>query len=166
MAFKDRGGEASVAQVSLKDMIGPLLAVVLLIAGASPAAAQITIPLPGSGGGGIQIGPQQEQQQQQRAPDQNRTYGGSVSIRVLGAAYGRNCAGNVSTNVTDDLARQCQGRDYCVYRIDARQIGDPRPGCAKEYQARYMCRDGGNERYASANPEASGQSVVLDCRRQ
>ena len=166
MAFKDRGGEASVAQVSLKDMIGPLLAVLLLIAGASPAAAQITIPLPGSGGGGIQIGPQQEQQQQQRAPDQNRTYGGSVSIRVLGAAYGRNCAGNVSTNVTDDLARQCQGRDYCVYRIDARQIGDPRPGCAKEYQARYMCRDGGNERYASANPEASGQSVVLDCRRQ
>ncbi len=166
MAFKDRGGEASVAQVSLKDMIGPLLAVLLLIAGASPAAAQITIPLPGSGGGGIQIGPQQEQQQQQRAPDQNRTYGGSVSIRVLGAAYGRNCAGNVTTNVTDDLARQCQGRDYCVYRIDARQIGDPRPGCAKEYQARYMCRDGGNERYASANPEASGQSVVLDCRRQ
>ena len=166
MAFKDRGGEASVAQVSLKDMIGPLLAVLLLIAGASPAAAQITIPLPGSGGGGIQIGPQQEQQQQQRAPDQNRTYGGSLSIRVLGAAYGRNCAGNVSTNVTDDLARQCQGRDYCVYRIDSRQIGDPRPGCAKEYQARYMCRDGGNERYASANPEASGQSVVLDCRRQ
>jgi hypothetical protein len=153
------------AQASLKDMIGPLLAVLLLIAGASPAAAQITIPLPGSGGG-IQIGPQPEQQQQQRAPDQNRYYGGSVSIRVLGAAYGRNCAGNVSTNVTDDLARQCQGRDYCVYRIDSRQIGDPRPGCPKEYQARYMCRDGGNERYASANPEASGQSIVLDCRRQ
>jgi hypothetical protein len=153
------------ARVSLKDMIGPLLAVLLLIAGASPAAAQITIPLPGTGGGGIQIGPQPEQQQR-TTPDQNRYYGGSVSIRVLGAAYGRNCAGNVSTNVTDDLARQCQGRDYCVYRIDSRQIGDPRPGCPKEYQARYMCRDGGNERYASANPEASGQSIVLDCRRQ
>lgn len=147
------------ARVSLKDMIGPLLAVLLLMTGALPAAAQITIPLPGSGGGGIQIGPQQQQQDQ-------RYYGGNVSIRVLGAAYGRNCAGNVSTNVTDDLARRCQGLDYCVYRIDARQIGDPRPGCAKEYQARYMCRDGGNERYASANPEASGQSIVLDCRRQ
>jgi hypothetical protein len=152
------------AQASLKDMFGPLLAVLVLIAGASPAAAQITIPLPGSGGG-IQIGPQQDQQQR-TVPDQNRSYGGNVSIRVLGAAYGRNCAGNVSTNVTDDLARRCQGLDYCVYRIDARQIGDPRPGCAKEYQARYMCRDGGNERYAAANPEASGQSVVLDCRRQ
>ena len=157
------------AQVSLtqrlpRGIVGPLLAVLLLITGALPAAAQITIPLPGSGGGGIQIGPQQEQQQ--RPPDQNRYYGGSVSIRVLGAAYGRNCAGNVSTNVTDDLARQCQGRDYCVYRIDARQIGDPRPGCAKEYQARYMCRDGGNERRASASAEASGKSIVLDCRRQ
>ena len=79
--------------------------------------------------------------------------------RVLGAAYGRNCAGNVSTNVTDDLARQCQGRDYCVYRIDALQIGDPRPGCAKEYQARYMCRDGDNERHASASrPQAPALS--------
>jgi hypothetical protein len=153
------------AQVSLlKDITGPLLAVLLLLAGASPASAQISIPVPGSGGS-IQIGPQQ-QQQEQRVPDQNRYYGTGVSIRVLGAAYGRNCAGNVSTNVTNDLARQCQGRDYCVYRIDARQIGDPRPGCAKEYQARYVCRDGGNERYASANPEASGQSIVLDCRRQ
>ncbi len=148
------------AQALLKDITGPLLAALLLLAGASPAAAQITIPLPGSGGG-IQIGPQPDQ----RNPDPNRYYGG-VSIRVLGAAYGRNCPGNVNTNVSDDLARQCQGRDYCVYRIDVRQLGDPRPGCAKDYQARYMCRDGGNERYASASPEASGQSVVLDCRRQ
>ena len=149
------------AQASLKEFIGPLLAVLLLAAGAWPAAAQISIPVPGSGGS-IQIGPQQDQ----RTPDQNRYQGGGVSIRVMGAAYGRNCAGNVTTNVTDDLARQCQGRDYCVYRIDARQIGDPRPGCAKDYQARYICRDGGNERQASAGAEASGQSIVLDCRRQ
>ena len=152
--------QVSLTRASLRSIVGPLVAVLLLVAGASPAAAQINIPVPGTGG--IQIGPQPDQ----RVPDQNRYQGGGVSIRVLGAAYGRNCAGNVSTNVTDDLARQCQGRDYCVYRIDARQIGDPRPGCPKEDQARYICRDGGNERYASANPEASGQSIVLDCRRQ
>jgi hypothetical protein len=151
-------------QASIKGIIGPLVAVLLLAVGALPAAAQITIPLPGSGGG-IQIGPQQ-QDQQPRYQDQNPSYGGGVSIRVLGAVYGNNCAGNVSTNVTGDLARQCQGRDYCVYRVDSRQIGDPRPGCPKEYQARYMCRDGGNERRASASAEASGQSIVLDCRRQ
>jgi hypothetical protein len=149
------------ARSSFKDIAGPLLAVLLLVAFASPVAAQISIPMPGTGGS-IQIGPQQDQ----RNPNQDRYYGGGVSVRVLSAVYGRNCAGQNNTNVTDDLARQCQGRDYCVYRIDHRQIGDPRPGCAKNYQARYICRDGGNERYVSANPEASGQSVVLDCRRQ
>lgn len=150
------------ARASIKGIIGPLVAALLLAAGTLPAAAQISIPLPGSGGS-IQIGPQQDQPRYQ---DQNPSYGGGVSIRVLGAVYGNNCAGNVSTNVTSDLARQCQGRDYCVYRVDSRQIGDPRPGCPKEYHARYICRDGGNERRASASAEASGQSIVLDCRRQ
>ena len=149
------------AQASIRVIIGPLLAALLLAVGVLPAAAQISIPVPGSGGS-IQIGPQD----QPRYQNQNPTYGGSVSIRVLGAAYGGNCPGNVSTNVTGDLARQCQGRDHCVYRVDSRQIGDPRPGCPKDYRARYMCRDGGNERHASAGAEASGQSIVLDCRRQ
>lgn len=151
------------AQASTKGIFGALAAALLLIVGALPAVAQISIPLPGGSGGSIQIGPQQDQPRYQ---DQNPGYGGAVSIRVLGAVYGNNCAGNVSTNVTGDLARQCQGRDYCVYRVDSRQIGDPRPGCPKDYQARYMCRDGGNERRASASAEASGQSIVLDCRRQ
>jgi hypothetical protein len=149
------------AQASIKAIAGPLLAVLLLAAGALPAAAQISIPVPGTGGGSIQIGPQPDQRYQ----DPNRAYGGAVSIRILGAVYGRNCAGQANTNFTDDLARQCQGRDYCVYRIDMRQLGDPRPGCAKDYHARYMCRDGGNERHASAGAEASGQSIVLDCRQ-
>ena len=148
-------------QASIKAIAGPLFAVLLLAVGALPAAAQISIPLPGSGGGSIQIGPQPDQRNQ----DPNRGYAGAVSIRVLGAVYGSNCAGQANTNFTDDLARQCQGRDYCVYRIDMRQLGDPRPGCAKDYQARYMCRDGGNERRASAGAEASGQSIVLDCRQ-
>jgi hypothetical protein len=149
------------AQASIKAIAGPLLAVLLLAIGALPAAAQISIPLPGGSGGSIQIGPQPDQRNQ----DPNRAYGAAVSIRILGAVYGRNCSGQANTNFTDDLARQCQGRDYCVYRIDVRQLGDPRPGCAKDYHARYMCRDGGNERHASAGAEASGQSIVLDCRQ-
>jgi hypothetical protein len=36
---RTRGGEASMAQMSLKGIVGPLLAVLLLLAGASPAAA-------------------------------------------------------------------------------------------------------------------------------
>jgi hypothetical protein len=137
-------------------------AVLLLVACAMPAAAQISIPLPGTGGS-IQINPQPDQRYQ----DPNRPYyGPAMAIRVLGAVYGRNCRGQRGANVTDDLVRYCQGRDYCVYRIDYRQIGDPSPGCGKDYHARYICRDGDAERYASASAEASGQSVVLDCRRR
>jgi hypothetical protein len=149
------------AHTSITKIIGPVLAVVLSVACACPAAAQINIPLPGSGGGTIQINPQQDP----RYPDQNRNYGSAISIRVLGAVYGRNCRAQTNANVTGDLVRQCQGRDYCVYRIDHRQIGDPTPGCAKDYYARYVCRDGDGERYASAGAEASGQSIVLDCRQ-
>ena len=148
-------------QMSIKAIAGLLFAVLLLGAGGSPALAQISIPLPGGSGGSIQIGPQPDQRYQ----DPNRAYGGAASIRILGAVYGGNCAGQANTNFTDDLARQCQGRDYCVYRIDMRLLGDPRPGCAKDYRARYLCRDGGNERHASAGAEASGQSIVLDCRQ-
>ena len=140
-------------------MKSPGWAILLVVACAGPATAQISIPMPGTGGA-IQIGPQPDQ----RTPDPNRSYGGSA-IRILGAAYGGNCRTPLNTNVTDDLVRNCQGRDYCVYRIDARQIGDTSPGCAKAYQARYICRDGESERHASAGAEASGQSVVLDCRR-
>lgn len=142
--------------------VGPFLVLLLLVACVWPAAAQISIPLPGTGGS-IQIGPQQDQQRNQ---DQYRNYGSGLSIRVLSAVYGRNCGAQRTSNVLDDLVRQCQGRDYCVYRIDHRQLGDPRPGCAKDYQARFICRDGGNERQVAANAEASGQSIVLDCRRQ
>ena len=41
------------AQASLKEFVGPLLAVLLLVTCASPATAQISIPMPGSGDGKI-----------------------------------------------------------------------------------------------------------------
>src|SRR5689334_8676356 len=95
---KTEAGETTVAhvsmQVSIKAIAGPLLAVLLLGAGASPAAAQISIPLPGGSGGSIQIGPQPDQRYQ----DPNRAYGGAASIRILGAVYGGNCAGQANSN--------------------------------------------------------------------
>ena len=137
------------------------LAVLLLVACASPALAQISIPIPGTGG--VQIGPQSQQ------PDNrgynNRGYGGGSSIRILDANYGRNCRVQMGgTDVVNDIAQACQGRDYCQYFIDVRRLGDPAPGCAKEYAARFVCRDGGSEVWATARAEANGQSVTLDCR--
>ena len=150
------------------------LAILLLVALAAPAAAQISIQIPGTGGA-IQINPNPDQRYpdqrypnqgypNQGYPNQNSYYGGGVSIRVLGAVYGRNCRAQYGGNATNDIASQCQGRNYCVYNIDHRRIGDPAPGCAKDYYVRYQCRDGDGERWASASAEASGRSVSLDCR--
>jgi len=131
------------------------LAVLLLVTGASTAMAQISIGIPGTGSS-IQVGPQQQDQR----------YYSRGSIRILDASYGRNCPVRMGgTNAIDDLARYCQGRDYCTYRIDVRQLGDPSPGCPKDYHASYVCADGAGEQRASARGEASGQSIVLDCRR-
>src|SRR5690349_4374931 len=115
------------------------LAVLLLVVGASSALAQISIPLPGTGG--IQIGPQQDNRgYDNRGYDNrgNRGYGGGSSIRIIEAAYGRNCRVQMGGggSVINDLVQACQGRDYCQYFIDVHRLGDPAPGCAKEYQAR------------------------------
>lgn len=121
---------------------------------AMPASAQIVIPMPGTGGT-IQLGPQPQPYERDRGNYQG-------GIRLMGATYGSNCLRG-GGNVTQEVSRICEGRAYCIYRIDHRVLGDPRPGCAKDFHARYVCRDG-RERWASVQPEASGQSAVLDCR--
>lgn len=120
----------------------------LAIAPLATASAQITI-----GPGGIQIGPQQQPRQ---------PYGPAM-IYVTAATYGSNC-GAQRGNMTQELADTCGGRTYCVYRVNPRLIGDPAVGCGKDFHVSYVCRQGENERWASLQPEASGQSVALDCR--
>jgi len=90
--------------------------------------------------------------------------GGHSGIFVTTATYGGNC-GAPRGNATHGVINACGGRQYCVYRVDWRLIGDPRPGCGKDFHVGYICREGGRERGATLNPEASGHSVVLDCRR-
>ena len=144
------------AQVSLKDITGPLLSVLLLLAGASPAAAQINHSPAGERG---------------RHPD--RSAAGAVPSRPEPLLRRRRVDPRTGGLLRPQRQHQLHRRLGAavpgprLLRLPHRRPpGDPRPGCTKDYQARYMCRDGGNERYASASPEASGQSVVLDCRRQ
>ena len=124
------------------------LALWILFAAASfaTASAQVTIPLPGTGG--------------------NITIGPSVpgSIYITGATYGGNC-GARRGNLMREMIDSCAGRDVCTYPVDMRVIGDPRPGCPKDFQVSYVCREGTPERSVSLNPEASGQSLFIDCRR-
>jgi hypothetical protein len=60
------------------------------------------------------------------------------TIRIVMATYGRNCGASLG-NVTDQIVTSCSGRFECSYVIDYTVLGDPAPGCAKEYELTYSC---------------------------
>jgi hypothetical protein len=86
------------------------------------------------------------------------------AIRITAATYGGNCGAPLG-NVTNNLAEVCDGRATCEYVIDFRVLGDPAPGCSKDYRAEWEC--GGRDperRVVSAGPEAGGGTrIVLRC---
>ena len=90
---------------------------------------------------------------------------GAAGISIQSATYGGNC-GVPSGNVTEHIARQCDGKASCRYTVDHRIIGDPARGCAKTYAVRYIC--GGDRRVREASlPAEAGwgdKAVALDCR--
>jgi hypothetical protein len=84
------------------------------------------------------------------------------TIHVTDATYGLNCAVKQG-DVTDHIARQCNGQTRCDYSVDHTVIGDPAYGCQKDYQVNYQC-GGGTTKKGYAGPEAGYKSVVtLSC---
>jgi hypothetical protein len=87
-----------------------------------------------------------------------------AQIRVRAAVYGENCQS--SSDVTAAVAERCNGRIECRYRVDHTVIGDPAPGCVKDFRVKWSC-GGQRERQRSVGGEhggeASGQSIHLDC---
>lgn len=86
-----------------------------------------------------------------------------TGIKVLMAAYGRNCRAP-KPDVTAQLAAACNGKSDCTYTVDHNLIGDTAPGCAKDYVVDYVCV-GGNPMVQKTGiaPDASGKSVHLIC---
>ena len=85
------------------------------------------------------------------------------AISVVSGTYGGNCQ-QPEGNVTAHLASTCNGQSSCEYSVDYTVIGDPAPGCAKDYVAKWTC-GAGAEQAAGANAEAGyGSKVVLTCR--
>jgi esterase/lipase superfamily enzyme len=88
---------------------------------------------------------------------------GSAAIQVASATYGANC-GAETDNVKIPLADACDGRVNCEYIIDYQVLGDPAPGCAKNFTVGWTCRTGGSLRNATVPAEAGFQSrVALSC---
>ncbi len=84
-------------------------------------------------------------------------------IRVLAGTYGRNCGGKAG-NATAHLARTCDGRAGCDYRIDASALEDPAPSCDKDYVAEWRCGAGPTVYAASVSGGAGrGGNLTLAC---
>jgi hypothetical protein len=92
----------------------------------------------------------------------DRSVAGRV-IRVQTASYGQDC-GAAAANVTDHAKQTCDGKRDCEYRVDYTLIGDPAPGCAKDYVIGWTCGAHQKVSYLSAAPEAGLGSVLrLSC---
>jgi hypothetical protein len=86
-----------------------------------------------------------------------------TGISVVAGTYGGNC-GASHGNVTAALASACNTLSRCDYIVDYTIIGDPAPGCAKDYVAEWTCNGQSLVQQATASPEAGyRKTVTLDC---
>ncbi len=86
-------------------------------------------------------------------------------IAVASGSYGLRC-GALKGNVTLQLSKACNGVRSCSYEIDHQVIGDPFPGCAKDYLAEWSCIDDTSLLPSKMVPaEASGKVIKLECGR-
>jgi len=85
-------------------------------------------------------------------------------IKVVSATYGLNC-GAPQGNQTANLAGACDGRFTCDYTVDYTVIGDPAPGCAKDYTVQNQCSTKAIVRVAKLDGEAGYGGVAhLSCQ--
>ena len=83
-------------------------------------------------------------------------------ITVKAATYGASC-NQSKGNVTKFLQDACNGHDRCDYSVRYQTIGDPAPGCAKDFSVEWTCSDG-TTGSATAPAEAGlGSKVTLQC---
>jgi hypothetical protein len=83
-------------------------------------------------------------------------------ITVLTAWYGQSC-GTAHGNVTAHVQSRCNGRRSCNYPVEALTLGDPAPGCQKNFVVLYTCSDATTVRLSQLTAEASGRLLELSC---
>jgi hypothetical protein len=91
------------------------------------------------------------------------TCGGKSGVQIVSATYGASCGG-VAGNATKDLQAKCEGEQVCNYVVDVTVLGDPKPGCMKEYEAQWTCGKNPEIHAAKLPGEAGfGGRVQLSC---
>jgi hypothetical protein len=96
---------------------------------------------------------------------------GPIDVKI--ATYGESCRDFVpqppsvnsvrAANATRLVRKACGRYTDCKFLIDVREIGDPAPGCGKDFSVEYRCGSVGPAKTASIGGEANGKTVVLDC---
>jgi hypothetical protein len=84
------------------------------------------------------------------------------TVNVLDATYGQNC-GAWYGNVTSEVRQSCNNQNQCQYYVNVQRIGDPAPGCSKDFVVHYQCGYGSQTQTASVFAEANGKIVNLNC---
>ena len=88
---------------------------------------------------------------------------GYDGMGVTGATYGGNCGAHLG-NAGYDLEVACDGAMTCSYTIDYRVLGDPAPGCAKDFSAVYLCPGSTVRHHVYVAPEAGfGKVLTMSC---
>lgn len=80
-------------------------------------------------------------------------------LRVLRATYGANCKA-APGNATTILQSACDGRSRCSFQVEVAELGDPAPGCSKEFEVEWHCDGSDETRTFTALAEAGFGSVV------
>ena len=91
----------------------------------------------------------------------------SIGMRVIFAYYGLRCSNGDINNQnqyrsTQWVASLCNGKNYCTGVVSVNILGDPYPGCCKDFLAVAECSNG--QIVADAvRCEANGQHFALAC---
>lgn len=86
----------------------------------------------------------------------------AAGINVLTAWYGPSC-NTQHGNVTAHVKSRCDGKASCSYTVDAGTLGDPAPGCAKNFLVLYACQGQAEVLLAQVAAEAHGRPVTFGC---
>ncbi|MBX3186538.1 MAG: hypothetical protein KF819_05970 [Labilithrix sp.] len=81
-------------------------------------------------------------------------------LTVQTATYGKNCGIAAGTH-SAQLKAKCDGTRFCQYKVEG--LGDPKVGCAKDYDATWSCGENPVASSAKVNAEAGGKTITLSC---
>lgn len=89
-----------------------------------------------------------------------------VAIKIISGSHGQNC-GAKSGNATASVARACDGRTRCDYKIDSAMLEDNSPTCSRNFSVEWKCGDSATV-YTVSMPAGTmpGEPLRLVCATQ